>query len=79
MGDISSVIDTTYYRGDTLRIALGDMPKGVQEAARLVGRGGHIEAWVPSALAFGSAGCDSLGVEPNTMLYYELKIIDVER
>lgn len=79
MGDISSVIDTTYYRGDTLRIALGDMPKGVQEATRLIGRGGHIEAWVPSTLAFGSAGCDSLGVEPNTMLYYELKLIDVEK
>jgi FKBP-type peptidyl-prolyl cis-trans isomerase len=77
--DVTRVVDTTYYRNDTLRMAFGDMPKGVQEAARLVGRGGHIEAWVPSALAFGSAGCDSLGVEPNTMLYYELKIIDVER
>lgn len=73
------IIDTTYYRNDTLRIALGDMPKGVQEATRLIGRGGHVEAWVPSTLAFGSAGCDSLGVEPNTMLYYEIKLIDVEK
>lgn len=77
--DVSHVVDTTYYHSDTLRIALGDMPKGVQEATRLIGRGGHIEAWVPSTLAFGSAGCDSLGVEPNTMLYYELKLIDVEK
>lgn len=73
------VVDTTYYKSDTLRIAYGDLPKGVQEAAKLAGRGGHIEAWVPSVLAFGSAGCDSLGVKPNTMLYYELKVIDVEK
>lgn len=72
------IVDTTYYRNDTLRIAYGDLPKGVQEAARLAGRGGHIEVWVPSTLAYGSAGCDSLGIKPNTMLYYELKVIDVE-
>ena len=73
------IVDTTYYRNDTLRIALGDMPKGLQEATRLIGRGGHVEAWLPSTLAFGSEGCDSLDVEPNTMLYYELKLIDVEK
>lgn len=73
------VVDTTYYRGDTLRLAVGDMPRGVQEAARLIGKGGHIEAWIPSALAYGADGCDSLSVEPNTLLYYELKLVDVER
>lgn len=73
------IVDTTYYHNDTLRIALGDMPKGLQEATRLIGRGGHVEAWLPSTLAFGSEGCDTLDVEPNTMLYYELKLIDVEK
>jgi FKBP-type peptidyl-prolyl cis-trans isomerase len=77
--DVNRIVDTTYYRNDTLRMANGDMPKGLQEAARLVGRGGHVEAWLPSSLAFGSVGCDSLGVEPNTMLYYELKLIEVEK
>ena len=77
--DANRIIDTTYYRNDTLRLANGDMPKGLQEAARLVGRGGHVEAWLPSSLAFGSVGCDSLGIEPNTMIYYELKLIEVEK
>lgn len=77
--EVNRVVDTTYYRNDTLRVGYSDMPKGVQEAVRLVGRGGHVEAWMPSSLAFGSVGCDSLGVEPNTMLYYELKLIDVEK
>lgn len=73
------VVDTSYYRGDTIRIAIGDMPRGVIEAAKLMGNGGHMEAWLPSSLAYGSAGCDSLGVAPNTMLYYELWLIDIER
>lgn len=74
-----NVVDTTYYHGDTLRLAVGDMTRGVIEAAKLIGKGGHMEAWLPSALAFGSAGCDSLNVAPNTMLYYELWLIDIEK
>ena len=72
------VVDTTYYRADTLRLAVGSMPKGVIEASKLIGEGGHLEAWIPSRLAFGSAGCDSLSVLPNTMLYYEMWLVDVE-
>lgn len=74
-----NVVDTTYYRGDTLRLAVGSLPRGVIEAAKLIGRGGHMEAWLPSSLAYGSAGCDSLNVAPNTMLYYELWLIDIEK
>lgn len=77
--DMKGIVDTTYYKNDTLRIALGDMVKGLQETARLIGEGGHIEAWIPSSLAYGAAGCDSLNVAPNTMLYYEMKLIEVER
>ena len=73
------VVDTTYYNADTARLAVGEMSRGVIEASKLIGEGGHIEAWLPSTLAFGSAGCDSLGVKPNTMLYYELWLVDVEQ
>ncbi|MBO5017316.1 MAG: peptidylprolyl isomerase [Alistipes sp.] len=73
------VVDTTYLHGDTLRIAAGDVPKGVLEATKLIGKGGHIEAWLPSPLGFGAEGCDSLGVGPNTILYYELWLVDVEK
>lgn len=74
-----NVVDTTYYKQDTLRVGVGSMQRGVIEASKLIGEGGHMEAWVPSTLAFGSAGCDSLNVKPNTMLYYELWLIDVEK
>ena len=72
-------VDTTYHFKDTLRTAVGDMPRGVIEASKLIGKGGHLEAWLPSTLAFGSAGCDSLNVAPNTMLYYEVWLVDVKR
>lgn len=74
-----NVVDTTYYKQDTLRVGVGTMQRGVIEASKLIGEGGHMEAWLPSTLAFGSAGCDSLNVKPNTMLYYELWLIDVEK
>lgn len=73
------VVDTTYYRTDTLRLGFGSMVKGLQEATRLIGEGGHIEAWLPSQLAFGAEGCDTLNIKPNTMLYYEMWLIDVEK
>ena len=74
-----AVLDTTYMRADTLRIAAGELPKGVLEATKLIGKGGHIEAWVPSQLGYGADGCDSLGVKPNTILYYEMWLVDVEK
>jgi FKBP-type peptidyl-prolyl cis-trans isomerase len=55
------------------------LPKGVLEATKLIGKGGHIEAWVPSQLGYGADGCDSLGVKPNTILYYEMWLVDVEK
>ena len=74
-----AVLDTTYLRADTLRTAAGDMPKGVIEAVKLIGKSGHIEAWVPSQLGYGANGCDSLGVKPNSILYYEMWLVDVEK
>ena len=74
-----AVLDTTYLHGDTLRIAAGELPKGLLEATKLIGKGGHIEAWLPSPLGYGADGCDSLGVMPNTILYYEMWLVDVEK
>lgn len=74
-----NVVDTTYYKHDTIRLGVGKMQRGVIEASKLIGEGGHMEVWVPSTLAFGSAGCDSLNIKPNTMLYYELWLVDVEK
>ena len=72
------MLDSTYVT-KSLRTTLGKLPKGVQEVLRLIGPGGSLEVWVPSALAYSSGGCDSIGVKPNTMLFYDLKLKDVPR
>ena len=70
---------SSYERGDTLRIALGDLVKGVRESVKLIGPGGKINAWMPSAAAYGAEGDKELGVAPNATLYYEIELIDVDK
>ncbi len=71
--------DSSFERGDTARVALNDLPEGMRESVKLIGRGGHIKAYVPAALGYGAEGCDSLGVKPNSTLYYEIDLLEVER
>lgn len=73
------VFDSSYDRGDTSRVAVSDLTKGLQEALKIIGKGGRIEAWLPSRIGFGADGCDSLDVKPNAILYYDIELIDVLR
>lgn len=70
---------SSYDRGDTVRAALGDLLKGLQESVRLIGKGGKMEAWVPAASAFGTAGDAALGVPPNATLFFEIELVDVDK
>ncbi len=73
------VFDSTYDRGDTVRMAVGDLSKGLQETLKIIGKGGHVEAWLPSRIGFGAGGCDSLGVKANVMVFYDVELLDVVR
>ena len=70
---------SSYDRGDTLRSAAGDLLPGVEESLRLIGEGGKMEAWVPSAEAYGTIGDKTLGVAPNATLFFELELVGVEK
>ena len=70
---------SSYDRGDTVRAALGDLLKGLQESVRLIGKGGKMEAWVPAASAYGAAGDSELGVAPNATLFFEIELVDVDK
>ncbi len=70
---------SSFERKDTMRSALGDLPEGVQEALKLIGTGGHINAWLPAKLAYGAEGHKEWGVEPNSTLYFEIDLLDLER
>ena len=72
-------VESSYDRGDTTRMAVGDLLPGVSESVRLVGQGGRINAWLPAALAYGAAGNDTLGVAPNATLFYEIELLEVKK
>ncbi len=70
---------SSYEQGDTLRSALGDLRKGVQESLRLIGPGGKIDAWLPAATAYGADGDERLGITPNATLNYRIELIEVKK
>lgn len=59
--------------------ALSALPKGVQEAVKMIGRGGRIVAWIPSKLGYGETGDKQRGIEPIESVYYDIELVDVER
>ena len=62
-----------------MRSRLRGRRKGVQVSVRLIGRGGRIKAWVPSKAAYGPEGYPALKIAPNTTLYYEIELVDVDK
>lgn len=73
------VVDSSYDRGDTTRMAVGDLMPGLQQSVKLVGKGGRINVWIPARLAYGKDGNEQLGIKPNATLFYEIEVIDVKR
>lgn len=59
--------------------ALSDLPLGVAESVKLIGKGGRIESWIASKLAYGEAGNPELGIEPIETLFYKIEVVDVEK
>ena len=72
-------ITSSYERGDTVRSALRDLTRGVQESVKLIGVGGRINAWMPADVAYGADGNRELGIGANATLYYEIELLDVDK
>ncbi len=58
--------------------ALSDLMAGVEESVKLIGKGGKIEAWLPSKIAYGEEGDDELGVSQTETLLYSIELVDME-
>lgn len=63
----------------TVETALSDLPLGVEESLKMIGKGGKIRAWIPSKLAYGELGNEEYGVEPTQTLYFDIELVDVEK
>lgn len=72
-------IASSYERGDTVRSVMRDLNRGVQESLKLIGVGGRINAWMPSSVTYGPDGDQALGIAPNTTLYYEIELLDLDK
>lgn len=63
---------------DTLRDSYRNLLSGLQEVVKLAGNGAHFNAWLPSKTAYDVAGNEELGIEANTMLNYDVEILDIK-
>ena len=70
---------SSYERGDTVRSLVRNLRRGVQESVKLIGKGGKINAWMPSSAAYGAEGDKELGVAPNATLYFEIELVDLDK
>lgn len=72
-------VDLVGERSDTLRTRVDQLLEGLQEGVRIVGQGGSLTLWLPSAKAYGAAGNSEKGIKANEMLRYEVQIVEVKR
>ena len=71
-------VDPKSEREEPLRDAVDRFIPGLAEGLKLVGQGGKISLWLPSSMAYGSAGDQKRGIKPNEMLRYDVEIIEVK-
>ncbi|MBR2169534.1 MAG: FKBP-type peptidyl-prolyl cis-trans isomerase, partial [Alistipes sp.] len=72
-------VDPATERDEIVRESVGKLIAGLKEGVKLVGEGGKVTLWIPSALAYGSAGAEKKGIKANEMLRYELEIKEVKK
>jgi FKBP-type peptidyl-prolyl cis-trans isomerase FkpA len=68
--------DSSYKRGEPISFPLDGVIPGWTEGMQLVGEGGMIELWVPSALGYGTKGSPG-SIPPNATLHFIVELIQV--
>lgn len=63
---------------DTLRDSYRNLLRGLQEVIKLAGEGAHFNAWLPSKVAYDVEGNKELGIAPNTLLNYDVEVLDIK-
>ena len=64
-----------FDQGDGARFPLNQVIKGWTEGMKLIGKGGKIHLWIPSAIAYGQRGGGPIG--PSEPLFFEVELVDV--
>ena len=69
-----TVFDSSYPKGKPADLELSSVVAGWQEGLPLIGVGGKIQLFVPSELAYGTTGKNS--IPPNTVLIFDIELVD---
>jgi FKBP-type peptidyl-prolyl cis-trans isomerase FklB len=70
--------DSSYKRGEPLKIPVGGVIKGWTEAIQLMPAGSKWQLFIPSDLAYGERGAPGSPIGPNSTLVFEVELISIE-
>lgn len=70
--------DSSYKRGEPLKIPVGGVIKGWTEAIQLMPVGSKWQLFIPSDLGYGERGAPGSPIGPNSTLVFEVELISIE-
>ena len=70
--------DSSYKRGEPMKIPVGGVIKGWTEAIQLMPVGSKWQLFIPSDLAYGERGAPGSPIGPNSTLVFEVELISIE-
>jgi FKBP-type peptidyl-prolyl cis-trans isomerase FklB len=70
--------DSSYKRGQPLKIPVGRVIKGWTEAMQLMPVGSKWQLFIPSDLAYGPQGAPGSPIGPNSTLIFEVELLSIE-
>jgi len=70
--------DSSYKRGQPLKIPVGQVIKGWTEAMQLMPVGSKWELYIPPSLAYGERGAPGSPIGPNSTLVFEVELLSIE-
>jgi len=70
--------DSSYKRGEPLKIPVGGVIKGWTEAIQLMPVGSKWQLYIPSDLAYGERGAPGSPIGPNSTLVFDVELIGIE-
>ena len=74
----STEFDSSYKRGEPLKIPVGGVIKGWTEAIQLMPVGSKWQLYIPSDLAYGERGAPGSPIGPNSTLIFDVELISIE-
>lgn len=75
--DDGSEFDSSYKRGQPISFPLNRVIPGWTEGMQLIGTGGMVELWIPSALGYGAQGAGA-AVPPHATLHFIVELHEVQ-